>query len=128
MSEPMRKPHTNDVIEITVHGTLPTKFTIARSNSSKLLTLLLSLQVHDHDNDTVPVDKVFKGIDKKYGKVGATVRGLRIRDELTQKKLAAKLSIHQVHISQIEHGKRAVGKKLAQKFADVFHTDYQLFL
>lgn len=73
-------------------------------------------------------DEVFKSLDKKYGKVGVTVRGLRMRDGLTQKELAHKLNVYRVHISQIEHGKRVVGKNLAQKLAEVFNTNYLLFL
>ena len=73
-------------------------------------------------------NEIFKILDQKYGKVGTTIRGLRIRDGLTQKQLAHKLNIHQVHISQIERGKRVVGKKLAQKLAKVFRTDHRLFL
>ena len=42
----------------------------------------------------IAADKVFKNLDKKYGKTGVTIRGLRIRDGLTQKDLAKKLTIH----------------------------------
>ena len=130
MSGHMKKPHTDDIVTITVHGRLPKNFIIAHSDSSRLLGFLKSLQskLLDDDNETVPADEIFKDIDEKYGKVGATIRGLRVRDELTQKALAAKLDIHQTHISQIEHGTRIVGKALAQKLAKVFNTDYRLFL
>lgn len=67
-------------------------------------------------------------LPEKYGKVGLTIRGLRIRDGLTQKELTKKLNIYQTHISQIEHGRRIVGKNLAQKLAKIFRTDYRLFL
>ncbi len=87
-----------------------------------------SLQSQVDSEDEIPADEVFKDIDKKYGKVGAIIRGCRARDGLTQKQLARRLRIHQVHISQIENGKRVVGKKLAQKLAQVFNTDYRLFL
>ena len=105
-----------------------TKFIIPRSALFKLLNFLQSLQFRDVNNEVISADEVFKNLDKKHGKTGITIRGLRIRDGLTQKELAHKLNIHQTHISQIENGKRIVGKNLAQKLAKVFRTDYRLFL
>lgn len=128
MSEHMKKPHTNSLIEITVHGNPNTKFVIPRSASPKLLDFLRALQSHDENAELVPADEVFKDLDEKYGKTGTTIRGLRVRDGITQKNLAQKLAIHQTHISQIENGKRVVGKNLARKLAKVFRTDYRLFL
>jgi DNA-binding XRE family transcriptional regulator len=126
----MKKPHTDDVVQITVYGNVAKNFTIARSDSPKLLGFLKSLQssLLDDNNETVSADEVFKDIYKKYGKVGATIRGFRVRDGITQKELAKLLEIHQVHVSQIENNKRTVGKKLAHKLAKVFHTSYRLFL
>jgi len=82
----------------------------------------------DDEDELIPADEAFKDLDQKYGKIGVTIRGLRFRDGLTQADLAKKLNIHQGHVSQIEHSKRAIGKKLAQKLAKIFHTDYRLFL
>jgi ribosome-binding protein aMBF1 (putative translation factor) len=127
MSERMNKRPISDVIVVTVQ-TLPLKqFIIARSKKSELLAMLQALQSHDKTG-MVPADEVFKNIDEKYGKVGATIRGCRVRDGLTQEELACRLKIHQVHISQMEHGKRVVGKQMAHKLAKVFNTDYRLFL
>jgi len=94
----------------------------------KVSTSLEKIQVHDDDEELVPADEVFKDIHKKYGKQGANIRGFRFRDNLTQAELAKKLNILQSHISQMEHGKRVIGKKLAQKLAHIFNTDYRLFL
>ena len=128
MSERMHKRHTSDAIVVTVQiSPFKQSFNFDRSKKSKLLAMLQTLQSHD-ETDMVPYDEIFKNIDKKYSKVGATIRGCRVRDGLTQKELACKLKIHQVHISQIEHGKRAIGKQLAHKIAKVFNTDYRLFL
>lgn len=69
-----------------------------------------------------------KDLDEKHGSVGAIIRGLRVRDELTQADLACKLRIHQTHVSEMENKKRVIGKKMAQKLAKIFNTDYRLFL
>ena len=126
MSVHTRKHLTSDLIEVTVHGDSNKKFIIPRSASLKLFSFLQSLQ--SYKDEIIPADEVFKNLDKKYGKTGAVIRGLRVRDGFTQEDLAQKLDIHQTHISQIENGKRVVGKNLAQKLAKVFRTDYRLFL
>jgi DNA-binding XRE family transcriptional regulator len=128
MSERMRKLLTSDSIEIIVGSIPETKFIIPRSRSAKLITFIKSLQTQEAENILVPADQVFRSLDKKYGKIGATIRGLRMRDGLTQEALAKKLGIRQTHVSQMEHGKRSVGKKMAQKLAKIFHTNYRLFL
>ena len=73
-------------------------------------------------------DEAFADLYEKYSKIGTTLRGCRFRDGLTQKQLAEKLGIHQVHVSQMENGKRVIGKKMAQKLAKLFQTNYRLFL
>jgi DNA-binding XRE family transcriptional regulator len=128
MSAHTKKPHTNNLIEIIVQGTTQQKFILPRKVSPILLAFLRSLQIKQKENILVPANEVFKTLNKKYGKIGTTIRGLRAREELTQTELAKKLNIHQAHVSQIENGKRAIGKKLAKKLAKVFNTDYRLFL
>lgn len=79
-------------------------------------------------SNLIPASEIFKDLHEKYWKVGSLVRGYRLRDGLTQKEWAKKLQIHQVHISQIENGKRVVGKNLAKKLSQTFNSDYRLFL
>ncbi|MFM8314892.1 MAG: helix-turn-helix transcriptional regulator, partial [Deltaproteobacteria bacterium] len=47
---------------------------------------------------------------------------------LTQAQLADKLNIPQSNISQIETGKRSVGKNLAKRLSRIFNLDYRVFL
>jgi len=56
------------------------------------------------------------------------LRASRTRARLTQKALAAKLGVLQHHLSEMEHGKRAIGKQMAKKLASVFESDYRLFV
>ena len=128
MSVRMRTLHTKDLIEVVVNSDVCKKFIIPQSAALKLFDFLSKLQTQNGNNELINADEMFSHLDKKYGKVGATIRGFRFRDGLTQKDLACKLKIHQTHVSQIEHGKRVVGKNLAHKFAKVFDTDYRLFL
>ena len=56
------------------------------------------------------------------------LRGLRYREQLTQKQLAEKLFIHQHHLSEMENGKRPIGKEMAKKLADILNVNWKIFL
>ncbi len=127
MSAHMRKPPTSKYIAVSIHDTSKQRFVIARMFTPELITFLKSHQV-DPDDDLVPADEVFKDLDQKYGKIGSTIRGYRSRDNMTQKALTKKLGVTQGHLSEMEHSKRPIGKKMAQKFAKIFNTDYRMFL
>jgi plasmid maintenance system antidote protein VapI len=65
---------------------------------------------------------------KKYSEGGLMLKGARSKAEVTQKELAEELGISQHHISEMENGKRTIGKEMAKKFAAFFQTDYRIFL
>jgi len=56
------------------------------------------------------------------------LKGSRYRHEITQVQLADITGIPRRHISEIESGKRALGKERAKKLADALHVDYRMFL
>lgn len=56
------------------------------------------------------------------------IRGLRYREQMTQKDLAAQLGIRQHHLSEMEHGKRPIGKAMAKKLAEILNADWRSFL
>jgi ribosome-binding protein aMBF1 (putative translation factor) len=59
---------------------------------------------------------------------GIALSGARIKEGFTQKKLAENLRITQGHVSEMERGKRSIGKAMAKKIADVLNVDYRIFL
>lgn len=59
---------------------------------------------------------------------GIVLAGARHREGLTQRDLAARSGIPQRHISEMENGKRPVGKKNAKVLAKVLNADYRVFL
>ncbi len=65
---------------------------------------------------------------EKYSEGGVILRGSRHKEGVTQKELAESLGISQHHISEMENGKRSIGKAMAKKFAAFFKTNYRLFL
>lgn len=77
---------------------------------------------------SIPWREVFKEEIEKYGEAGLMLRGNRHKAGLTQKKLADGLGISQNHISEMENGKRPIGKVMALRLAKFFKTDYRKFL
>lgn len=56
------------------------------------------------------------------------LRAYRNREGLTQKRLAELTGIPQHHISEMENGKRSIGKERAKKLAEALHCDYRQLL
>ncbi len=59
---------------------------------------------------------------------GVAIRGARGKEGLTQKELAELTGIAQHHISEMENGKRPIGKETARKLAKALNIDYRVFL
>jgi len=82
----------------------------------------------EDDNESVDADLVFAEVNKKYTKPGALLKGLRIREGLTQVEMAAQLEVTQSDISQMENGTRGIGRTVAQRIEKLFDVDYRSFL
>jgi len=76
----------------------------------------------------IPWRDALKGHIEKYTEPGVMLRGSRYKLELTQKEVSEALGISQHHISEMENGKRSIGKEMAKRLAEFFKTDYRLFL
>lgn len=59
---------------------------------------------------------------------GVILRGARGKEGLTQLELAKRTGLPQRHISEMENGKRPIGKANAKKFAGVLRIGYKVFL
>jgi DNA-binding transcriptional regulator YiaG len=123
MSAPM-KTHRTDTIQIIVEGKKRSLFLVPKDKAASVESLLEEYR----QDDFIPADEVFKELYAKHGKPGVTLRGFRTRDGLSQSDLSKKLNCPQPWISAWETGSRPLGKKMAQKLAKVFKTDYRLFL
>ena len=63
------------------------------------------------------------------GNIPASVlRGARSKAEITQTRLSGLTGIPQRHISEMEQGKRPIGKETAKKLAAALDVDYRVFL
>lgn len=58
----------------------------------------------------------------------SALRAYRHREGLTQKQLSELTGIPQHHISEMENGKRTIGKERARRLAEALHCDYRRLL
>jgi len=77
--------------------------------------------------DTVPWRECFPAWSEAQ-LPGVALAGARHKEDLTQVQLARLTEIPQRHISEMEHGKRPIGKERAKKLAKVLKVDYHILL
>ena len=78
---------------------------------------------HCADVDMIPVEEVIP-----QSSPGFRLRGLRTREGITQKELAATLGIRQHHVSEMESGKRTISVDMAKKIGEIYNISYKVFL
>ncbi|OPL12603.1 MAG: hypothetical protein AVO39_11425 [delta proteobacterium MLS_D] len=59
---------------------------------------------------------------------GKALSGMRYREGLTQVQLSEMTGIPQRHISEMENGKRPIGKETAKRLGKVLNVSYKMFL
>ena len=74
-------------------------------------------------SDSIPWRDAFP--EFKGNEAGTLISGYRHREGLTQMQLAEATGIPQRHISEIERGKRIIGKERAKILAEALHCDYR---
>ncbi len=77
---------------------------------------------------SIPWREVAKENIKKYTETGLALRGARLRAEMTQQELADAVGAQPHHISEMEHGKRSIGKEMAHRLAKILNMNYRMFL
>jgi len=77
-------------------------------------------------SDSIPWREVLKYKDEELPSV--CLRGGRYREGLTQIQLAELTGIPQRHISEMENGKRPIGKEMAKRLGKALNISYKVFL
>jgi transcriptional regulator with XRE-family HTH domain len=78
-------------------------------------------------HDALPWREAFPELTPE-SEPGRMLQGARYREGMTQVQLAALTGIPRRHISEMEHGKRPIGKENAKKLAKALRVDYRVFL
>jgi DNA-binding transcriptional regulator YiaG len=84
--------------------------------------------LHHKDIEIISADEAFKDLTDRYGKAGALLKGIRVREGLTQIEFAKLIGTSQANLSSMENGTRPIGKNKAKLIADQFGVDYRYFL
>ena len=56
------------------------------------------------------------------------LQGARAKEGMTQRELARKTGIPQRHISEMENGRRPIGKEMAKRLGEALNIGYKVFL
>jgi len=91
----------------------------------KLREYARRIGLHDA-TETVSVEEAFP--EYAENPAGTVLSGYRHREGFTQTELSRQTGIPQRHISEMEHGKRPIGKEAARKLAKALNCDYRMLL
>jgi DNA-binding XRE family transcriptional regulator len=115
MLEPTKEQITEDFAEVCRRHRLPA------DKISKIQEAVAA--VLEAEDESLPMEEFFPDLHP-----GSAIRGLRLREGLTQEQLARLLGIKRTNLSEMENGKRPIGKNMAKRLAQVLKTDYKVFL
>lgn len=73
-------------------------------------------------------NEIFSDINAKYGKVGALIKAIRLREGMNQLQFAKALKITQGDLSKVENGKRLIGKEIAKRISKKFGVNPNMLL
>jgi len=111
----------NGVLELRVIGD------VRLIHKLKHLALELGAKlVEESEVTAVPVEQV--EAEFADNPIGTILQGVRFREGITQVELSRSTGIPQRHISEMENGKRTIGKANAGKLAKAMDVDYRIFL
>ena len=116
MLEPTKRPPT-DTVELRFIGPAAAKEEAAR--------MLKALGFESADESVPWRDALPFEADQLPG---VCLAGARHREGISQRKLAELTGIPQRHISEMETGKRTIGKERAKVLAKALNTDCRVFL
>ncbi len=95
-----------------------------KSAFSKFLELAgVQYSIQNDDEDLLTWEEAFPGLGP-----GDVLQGARDREGITQTELAERIGVKPHHISEMENGKRSIGKDMARRLAKALNTGYKVFL
>ena len=124
MLELMRKPHTEELTDIRLRVPSGDALRISKAIADLLNKTGEPVREVSAEGDGLfTVEEVFPD-----STVGALLKGARYKEDMTQEQLAKASGIPRRHISEMENGKRPIGKERAKRLAEVLRVDYRVFL
>lgn len=105
---------------------VPVNKAIKIADAIRGVLILAGHKVRNVDNDgeeLVPASEVFAKVTP-----GMMMRGLRVKEGITQAELAERLGITQNMVSDMESGRRNISLNMAKRIAEEFKVPYKAFL
>lgn len=127
MSALMKIRRTNGEVKIQIGENKSRLFLVPKDRAEGIVRLLQDFEVKDQ-GQAITWRESAQDLIKKYTEAGVSLKGARAKADLSQNELAAKLKVTQSHISDMENGRRPIGKKMAKRLADVLNVGYKVFL
>jgi len=112
----------------TEKGLVPLHFLVHPANVERIRRYVLSIEPEDQGEGSITAEEFFRKHLGDRPEWAVNLRGARTRESLTQLQLAELAGIPQRHISEMENGKRPIGKERARALAKTLNTDYRHFL
>ena len=75
------------------------------------------------ERDWLTIEEVFPDFH-----AGHSLRGVRYREDVSQRQLAKLTGVSVQNISAMENGRRPIGKDMAKRFAKILNVDWRLLL
>jgi len=109
----VKKPH----IEMSLHGERPAELVAWIRRKYEVVVL------SPRKGDSLPVEETDFWQEMNRNRAGNLLAGARLKAELTQGELAAKVGIRQNMVSEYERGKRPLTRPMAKRFAEALGID-----
>ncbi|MDA8165353.1 MAG: helix-turn-helix transcriptional regulator [Desulfobacteraceae bacterium] len=109
-------------------GLVPLHFMVHPANVERIKRYVAAVEPDEEDEGTMTAEEFFAKHFTGQTEGAVVLRGARHRENLTQAQLAELTGIPQRHISEMENGKRTIGKERAKLLSKALNTDYRVFL
>ena len=126
MSAPMKTRPIKKEVTIQIGDKKPRLFLVPKDQAEGIARMLRDFEIDE--NGAAPWRAPVQDLIEKSTEPGVILRGARGKEGLTQTELAGQLGIPASNISEMESGKRPIGKKMAQRLAKVLKINYKVFL
>ena len=116
-----KKPRTDNGL-VTLH------FKVRPEYAESIKRYVAKIEPEQNDETVITLEDFFNKHFPGQTEGAVYLRGIRTRENLSQTRLAELTGIPQRHISEMENGKRPIGKERAKLLAEALNADYRAFL
>lgn len=128
MSVPMKKHHISvrkNILHVVYNENV---YNIPKPVADRYKVISNKESTGKLSEDAISAEHFFAELDRQYTKPGVLLRGLRVRENLSQIEFSEKIGVTQSDLSKMELGKRPIGKTIAQRIAKKFGIHYRSLL